>query len=315
MLEPLFLTPVFQERIWGGTALRERFGYNIPFERTGECWAVSAHPNGASRIAFGALHGMTLKDVWDQHPSLFGLPNTREFPLLIKILDANDDLSVQVHPDDTYASLYENESFGKTECWYILDCTQDARLILGHTAQTKKELKQYIDTSNWKSLLTEIPIKPGDFFFVPSGTVHALGKGTLVLEVQQSSDVTYRLYDYDRIDEHGKKRDLHLDKATDVICVPNRVSRYEPTTIKYKTHTFTTLIESRYFSVYKVNVHSSFSYKSKDKYLLLNVLSGAGSIISTATRYSIKCGDHLLIPYGFGSFTIEGNTEIIISHP
>ncbi|MGZ4113018.1 MAG: type I phosphomannose isomerase catalytic subunit, partial [Tumebacillaceae bacterium] len=224
---PLFLTPVFQERIWGGTALRERFGYAIPTDHTGECWGISAHLHGPSRICNGPLAGRTLAEVWEQHPELFGreigrvgrggserakgqkfgsgrLAACEAFPLLVKILDANSDLSVQVHPDDAYAAEHERGELGKTECWYVLDCAPDAELILGHRAQSRAELAEMMQSGAWDDLLIRRPIQPGLFFYVPSGTVHALGKGTLVLEIQQSSDTTYRVYDYDRVDANGK---------------------------------------------------------------------------------------------------------------
>lgn len=136
--EPLFLEPVFQERIWGGTRLAEQFGYRIPSERTGECWAISAHPNGQTTVKNGPFQGKMLGELWDEHRELFGHFPSDRFPLLTKILDANDDLSVQVHPDDEYARTYENGELGKTECWYVIDCEEDAEIVFGHHARTKK---------------------------------------------------------------------------------------------------------------------------------------------------------------------------------
>jgi len=201
--EPIFLTPVFQERIWGGTKLAERFGYDIPSSQTGECWAVSAHPHGQTVVARGPFQGMTLGQLWEERRDLFGNFPSDRFPLLTKILDANADLSVQVHPDDDYAKTNEGGELGKTECWYIIDCKPGAQLIYGHYAQTKEELRAMMEAGEWDRLLRKVPIHPGDFFYVPSGTIHALCEGTLVLETQQSSDTTYRVYDYDRVDSQG----------------------------------------------------------------------------------------------------------------
>ena len=137
----LFLKPVFKEMIWGGSRLKEQFGYEIPGDHTGECWAISAHPNGDCIVKEGPYEGRTLSEMWTSHPELFGSPGLDRFPLLIKIIDAKDDLSIQVHPDDAYAKEHENGSLGKTECWYILDCKEDARIVIGHNAKTQKELE------------------------------------------------------------------------------------------------------------------------------------------------------------------------------
>lgn len=212
----------------GGTKLRDAFGYALPSERTGECWAVSAHAHGSSAVKNGPLAGKTLDQVWQDHPEVFGFPDGKVFPLLVKLLDANMDLSVQVHPDDDYATLHENGDLGKTECWYIIDCKDDAELILGHHASTKEDFKRLMESGDWNGLLRRIKIKPGDFFYVPSGTLHALCEGTLVLEIQQNSDTTYRVYDYDRCNDQGQKRTLHIEKAMEVITIPHIDKVYAP---------------------------------------------------------------------------------------
>lgn len=158
-----FFAPVFQERIWGGNRLREQFGYDIPSEQTGECWAISAHPNGQTTVINEPFRGKTLGELWDDHPELFGHFPSDRFPLLTKILDANADLSVQVHPDDEYARTYEHGELGKTECWYIIDCKEGAELIYGHHAKTKEELRQMMEEGRWHDLLRKVPIRPGTF--------------------------------------------------------------------------------------------------------------------------------------------------------
>ena len=197
MTAPLFLKPYFQEKMWGGKRLKTEFGYEIPSDTTGECWAISAHPHGPAVIENGPYQGLNLAELWQQHREVFGNAKGDVFPLLTKILDARDDLSVQVHPDDAYALKHEGE-LGKTECWYVLAADEGAEMIYGHYAQTKAELKQLIEAGDWQHLLRRVPVKAGDFLYVPSGTVHAIGKGIMVLETQQSSDTTYRLYDFDR---------------------------------------------------------------------------------------------------------------------
>ena len=189
MSEPLFLQSVMQEKIWGGTNLRDVFGYDIPSDHVGEYWAISAHPNGVSTIKNGRYAGQTLDALYAEHRELFGNRQEPVFPLLTKILDANDWLSVQVHPDDAYGLEHEGE-LGKIECWYIIAAEPGAEIIYGHNAKSKEELRQQIESKDWENFLTKVPVKAGDFFYVPSGTMHAIGAGIMVLETQQSSDTT-----------------------------------------------------------------------------------------------------------------------------
>lgn len=314
MLQPLFLKPVFKERIWGGTALQQKFGYEIPSEKTGECWAISAHLNGPSIIENGPYAGMTLDKLWREHPELFGNPTEEVFPLLTKILDANMDLSVQVHPDDAYAKVNENGELGKTECWYIIDCKEDADMIFGHNAATKEELIQQVQEGNWNQLLRRVKIKPGDFFYVPSGTIHALCEGTLVLETQQSSDTTYRVYDYDRRDESGTPRELHLAKAIDVTTVPHQDTKSVPDVKIYENMTITTFVKSEFFSVYKWDVKGEAKFSFNDQYLLISVINGEGSLVHNGEQYALTKGTHFIVPVGMGEFEINGNCELIVSH-
>ena len=313
-MEPLFLQSVFQERIWGGTALKNTFNYDIPSNTTGEYWAISAHPNGPSIVKNGRFAGKTLIDLWREQRELFNYSTEDVFPLLTKILDANADLSVQVHPDDSYAKEHENGELGKTECWYIIDCKEDADMIFGHSAKTKEELKKQIEEANWSGLLQRVKIKPGDFFYVPSGTVHALCQGTLVLETQQSSDTTYRLYDYDRLDADGNKRELHLQKSIDVTTVPHREALTKPVVEDKEAVTITTFIQSQFFSVFKWDVKGCADFKS-EQFLLCSVINGEATLKQNGYEYPLEKGDHFILPSDFGEFKIEGNMELIVSHP
>lgn len=313
-MQPLFLKPVFKERIWGGTALQKEFDYDILSDQTGECWAISAHPNGPSVIENGPFAGMTLDSLWKEHPELFGNPKEEVFPLLTKILDANMDLSVQVHPNDSYAKVNENGELGKTECWYIIDCKEDADMIFGHNAGSKEELVKRMNSGQWNELLRRVKIKPGDFLYVPSGTIHALCEGTLVLETQQSSDTTYRVYDYDRRDAEGNLRVLHLEKAIDVTTVPHQIAGVTPMVQKQKNVTITTFVDSEFFSIYKWDVHGKVIFSFQYQYLLLSVIKGEGSIVHNQEKYGLKKGTHLIIPVGFGEFEVNGNCEVVVSH-
>ncbi|MEH6840649.1 mannose-6-phosphate isomerase, class I [Priestia megaterium] len=312
---PIYLTPLFQKRIWGGVELKKKYGYNIPYSQTGECWAISAHQNGQSIVRYGELAGKSLGELWEECPDLFGHFESDRFPLLTKILDANDDLSVQVHPNNEYASEFENGELGKTECWYIIDCDANADIIFGHHAKSKEEFIHLIEEGNWESLLQRVKIKPGDFFYVPSGTIHALCKGTLVLETQQSSDTTYRVYDYNRPGQDGQLRELHLNKAIEVTTVPHAAVNIEPAIAKTSGGSITTFVEEDYFTVYKWDIKSSLSLTQEAHFTLASVISGEGKIISEGEEFLISLGDHFIIPNQMQSFTITGNVQLIASHP
>lgn len=312
---PLFLRPVFQERIWGGEALRKHFGYHIPSDKTGECWAISAHPNGISIIENGVCAGQSLKKVWEENPNLFGDFPSGKFPLLIKILDANEDLSVQVHPGDSYAKQYEHNECGKTECWYIIDCSPDAEIVFGHNAKTKEELQKMIGEENWEGLLKKVKVQSGDFFYVPSGTIHALCKGILAIEIQQSSDTTYRVYDYDRRDTQGQKRELHLRKALDVATVPHIDVDQIGVTMVQTDASITRFVQNNFFSVYKWDIYGEASFIQDKVFLLISVIEGEGILQKDSQQYHIKKGKHFILPYEFGMFTIKGDLRIVVSHP
>ncbi|SFS78066.1 mannose-6-phosphate isomerase, class I [Marininema halotolerans] len=314
MTQPLFLKPVFKDRIWGGTALK-RFGYDIPSDHTGECWAISAHPNGSSIVRNGPHEGTSLDQLWVQHPELFGHFPGETFPLLTKILDANTDLSVQVHPNDDYANQYEDGERGKTECWYIIDCAPGAELILGHHATSREELRHNMLNGEWESLLQRVPIQPGDFFYVPSGTLHALGSGTLVLETQQSSDTTYRVYDYDRVDATGNKRELHIEKALDVTTVPHRNNPLKPQLQRVDGGERRTFVSSPYFTVQGWNLDGRMTLHQEQPFLLASVIAGYGEIETSSGVFSFKKGDHLILPHDLGTFFLTGKAEWIVSHP
>jgi len=213
----LFFQPVFKETMWGGNKLEKLFQYPTGAS-TGECWGISAHANGITHVKNGIYSGNSLVELWKNHRELFGNYPSQEFPILVKIIDAFDDLSIQVHPNDAQAKL--EGSLGKNECWYILDADPLTDIIIGHHAKNKAEFMSYIERGDYHHLIQRLPIKNGDFFYIEAGTLHAICRGTLLLEVQQSSDITYRFYDYDRM-YHGKKRELHLRKALNTVKIPD----------------------------------------------------------------------------------------------
>ena len=305
----LKLIPVFQEKIWGGNRLHTIFDYQIPSDKTGECWAISAHPNGDCGIAHPEFANETLSSLWKKRPDLFGNLSEDVFPLLIKIIDAKEDLSIQVHPDDSYAKEHENGALGKTECWYVLDCDPDATIIIGHHAKTKEEMTQLIEQNRWSELLREVPIKKGDFFQINPGCLHAIKGGTLILETQQSSDVTYRFYDYDRL-ENGKPRPLHLAQSLDVTKIPAEINTTIPSTVKQEVAQITNLVTCPYYSVSHVTVSGTATFIWKEPFVNISILSGEGRL----DGMEVKKGDHLIATANYGEMLIEGNLEFIYSH-
>ena len=313
MSEPLFLQSVMQEKIWGSTHLRDVFGYDIPSDHVGECWAISAHPNGVSTIKNGRYAGQTLDVLYAEHRELFGNRQEPVFPLLTKILDANDWLSVQVHPDDAYGLEHEGE-LGKTECWYIIAAKPGAEIIYGHNAKSKEELRQQIESKDWENLLTKVPVKAGDFFYVPSGTMHAIGAGIMVLETQQSSDTTYRVYDFDRKDDQGNLRELHLEKSIDVLNI-GEPANSRPVTTKIDDLKSTLLVASDFFAVYKWEISGKADFEKTADYSLFSVLDGQGSLLVDDQEYPIAKGSHFILPSDVEAWQIKGNLELIVSHP
>ncbi|HFR3538511.1 TPA: mannose-6-phosphate isomerase, class I [Streptococcus suis] len=312
MMEPLFLTPVMHEKIWGGNRLKTNYNYDIPSDKTGECWAISAHPNGVTTVSNGRYEGRGLDDLYTNEKQLFGNPKDKVFPLLTKILDAEDWLSVQVHPDDSYGLAHEGE-LGKTECWYILEAEEGAEIIYGHNAQSKEELSQQIQAGDWDKLLTHVPVKKGDFFFVPSGTMHAIGKGIMILETQQSSDTTYRVYDFDRRDDAGNLRELHIEKSIDVLTI-GPVANSTPAQLKVDKLDTTLLVSNPFFTVYKWQTKGEIQMEQTVPYLLVSVIDGQGTIQVGETSYPLEKGTHFILPADVTEWTFTGQMEIIASH-
>ncbi|WP_413375609.1 mannose-6-phosphate isomerase, class I [Alkalihalobacillus sp. 1P02AB] len=314
--EPIFLKPVFHERIWGGQKLSTEFNYVIPFEKTGEAWVISAHPNGPSVVKNGPLVGKTLAELWNEHGQLFNKEqdNQEEYPLLIKILDAADDLSVQVHPNDEFAREVEGVPYGKTECWYVLSAEEGAELILGHKATTREELEDMMGNGQWDHLLKRIKVQAGDFVYVPSGTIHAIGKGIVILETQQSSDITYRVYDYDRVDASGQKRELHLERSKEVTTVPHQDVEVEQSISVFGDLAVKKLVEEQYFSVYHWTLSGKSSLKMEADFLQISAIEGQAEITVNWKAISIQKGDHFILPNGIKEYQLSGKAEFIVSH-
>ena len=295
----VFMKPVFVPKIWGGRKLETEFGYTIPDGPIGECWAISAHPAGDCEIVGGPFAGMHLSELWDQHRELFANceGDHGKFPLLIKILDAAGSLSVQVHPDDEYAGKHENGSLGKRECWYVVHADEGAEIIIGQHAKNATEFRQMVEAGEWDKLLNKVSVHTGDFFGVLPGTVHALCAGTLVIETQQSSDITYRVYDYDRVQPDGTKRQLHIGKvrAPEVDGV-------------------TELMDCPKFVVDRIRVDGAHTLEQQWPFLCVSVYEGEGSATICGTTYPLKKGSHFLALCDAGIIEFAGKLSMIVSH-
>lgn len=305
----IFLKPVFKERIWGGNRLRTDFGYDIQNECTGECWAIGAHPNGDCIVESEPYKGKRLSELWKEHRELFGNAEGDNFPLLIKIIDAKEDLSIQVHPDDEYARIHENGALGKTECWYVLDCNKDASIVIGHNARNREELKDMITNGHWNEFIREIPVHKGDFFQIEPGCLHAIKGGTLILETQQNSDVTYRVYDYDRL-QNGKPREIHVKQSIDVIKTPFTNSTTERSVKVNGDLKTEKLVECRYYTVEKIDVDGCGSLEQTHLFTNVTVIEGSGEI----DGIKIKKGSSFIIPFNYGTFSLKGSMSIIVSY-
>lgn len=307
--EAIFIEPVFKQMIWGGNKLGTEWKYPIPGENTGECWGVSAHHDGDCTIAGGRFGGKRLSQLWKEEPELFGNADSETFPLIVKIIDAQQDLSIQVHPDDNYARVHENGASGKKECWYVLDAPEGATLVVGHNARNKEELISMIEEKRWSEFIREIPVKKGDFIQINPGTVHAIKAGIQVLEIQQNSNLTYRVYDYDRL-SNGKPRELHVKKSIDVITVPSKSEEdtieHALTIEKNKLHR---LIACNYYRVWKLETSGEMELPMEEPFLILSVTEGEGLLDGKR----IKKGTHLILPHGYGTAKLEGDMQMILS--
>ncbi len=304
------MTPAMKEMVWGGSWLHERFGKEIPSDKTGEAWEVAAHPHGQSVAASEPYCGQTLGDLVEQYKEeLVGTEVYARygtyFPLLIKFIDANQNLSVQVHPNDEQAVSLEGEgASGKTEMWYILDARPGAKLVYGFNKDlTEEELRESLEKGTLEEYLNWVPVQPGDTFYIPSGTLHAIGAGILICEIQQNSDLTYRVYDYNRLGLDGKPRQLHVEKAVQV------VNRKAP--VGAEKADIDQGVKSPFFETTRLYVDQPLTLPvSQERFEILIVLEGEGVM----NGLPVRAGDSILVPATAGSVSIEGKMTLIRTH-
>lgn len=343
--KPILLHPVGKDYLWGGSRLREEYGKNLPEDPLAETWECSTHPDGVSIVASGEYQGMPLDEVLKIHPEWLGSRLNRTehrqnetdscatnidvqtqdlgmLPVLIKFIDAAKDLSVQVHPGDAYARVHENQA-GKTEMWYVLEAEPGAKLIYGFNHDiTREQLLESLQSGKVLKHLQQIPVHKNDVFFIQPGTVHAIGKGVVVAEIQECSNVTYRLYDYDRIDKNGEKRPLHVGKALDVLNL-NRTAkvRQQMRLMRYRPGSASEILcRCRYFQVDRVLISEKYRCRVENtSFQVLLVLEGNLQIESFGDAHaipqsdvlSVTKGDCVFLPADCGDVEIRGRGQLL----
>ncbi|MCT4632959.1 MAG: class I mannose-6-phosphate isomerase [Firmicutes bacterium] len=304
---PLKLKSVLKEKIWGGRKL-ESLNKDLPDGDIGESWEVACHRNGKSVVVNGKYKGMNLCELLSENSKeILGDGYYDRFPLLVKFIHASKELSVQVHPDDDYSLKHEGD-LGKTEAWYILDASEDAKLILGNKGCSVQEIVSTSKQGKMEECLNYINVKAGDFFYVPSGMVHGIGGDILLIEIQENSDTTYRIFDYDR------GRELHVEKAEDVVK-RNLVGKKKVATIKKinKDVLVERFVRSRYFTIDKITLRGEIESSTSGSFEIYTCISGSGLIKYGQEEIGILKGETVIIPASLGTYSLKGQMELVKS--
>lgn len=300
------LSPACKDYPWGGTLLRERYGVNAEMQPLAEAWVLSCHPDGESVIAEGAHRGQTLSSCAAEYGEGFWGTKCKRFgglPLLVKLIDAKADLSIQVHPDNAYALEHEHQ-YGKTEMWYVVEAAPNAHLYYGlKERMTREALASAIADGTVVDALRAVPVHTGDVFYIPAGTIHAICGGVVVAEIQQNSNVTYRVFDYDRVGKDGKKRPLHIPQALDVVSL-------DPTPLKWDFGLH--LAACPYFTVDKA-VGSARGICSGESFVHILIVKGEGAIRCAGEKAAAKQGDSFILPADSGEWAVDGSCEALIT--
>ena len=319
---PFLLRPSGKDYLWGGIRLKTEFNKQINLELLAETWECSTHPDGLSYVVSGEFKNKSLKEVLQIHPEFLGthVKTNGELPILIKFIDAKQDLSVQVHPDDEYARMYENNQLGKTEMWYVLDADKNTKLVHGFNCDINKDIvEKAITNKEIEKYLNKIDIAKDDLFFIKPGTIHAIGAGALIVEIQENSNLTYRLYDYDRIDKNGQERELHIKKALDVLDykASNRVR--QPIRLHNYKRGFASelLCRCEYFEVHKAKINTKtikekFKFKTQsNSFHVLLCIDGEGNLSYDNETLKISKGNCVFVPANSCKIEIEGSMEFL----
>ena len=312
--QPVKLFPAFKDYLWGGTKLKTAYNKKSDLDIVAESWELSTHKDGQSTVVGGEFDGLTLTDYIEKNGKECIGDNALKFdyfPILIKFIDALGNLSVQVHPDDEYALRVEGE-YGKTEMWYILECDENAYLYYGVNREiSKDEFKERIENNTLLEVLNKVPVHKGDVFFIPSGTIHAICSGIVICEIQQNSNTTYRVYDYDRRDKNGNPRELHIEKAIDVSSLtPSPALKKIDASAKDVT-----LASCDKFTVRRLTVDGAMNVKiDKSCFHSLIVTEGEGTLTVNGESYDLEKGDSFFVPAQDGEYTLSGNACVILSY-
>ena len=310
-MKPLKLKPVFKDYIWGGDKLCTIYKKETDLSPVAESWEMSCHKDGCCTISGGEHDGKTLDAYIKENTQVLGTNiKNGELPVLIKLIDSADDLSIQVHPSDEQAKMWEGQN-GKTEMWYVIDAEKDARIIYGVSQDiTKEELAASIKENRVETLLNSVPSKKGDVFFVKSGTLHGIGKGNLICEIQQNSNVTYRLYDYQRVGKDGKPRELHIEKGVEAANCSKIVNK-EIIFIDAETRL---LAECEYFNVKEITLKGEKEFTADEKsYHALVVTDGSLKIVSDSGELPLNAGETAFIPANMGKYTLIGSAMVLLT--
>lgn len=326
--KPFLLKPAAKDYLWGGSRLNDDFAKGIDMTPLAETWECSTHPDGPSVISSGEFEGMELAELLKRFPEFLGthpLSNPYlqkgELPILIKFIDAKKDLSVQVHPDDAYARKVEHELFGKTEMWYVLDAAKDAKLVYGfYHDMDKEKLRSSLEHGTVEKYLQKVKVHKDDVFFIESGTVHAIGAGALIAEIQENSNLTYRMFDYNRRDKNGNLRELHVDKALDVVNLKKSSEPRQPLRLlKYQRGWATELLcRCQYFQVERMLLNTEACREMADfqtnesSFQVLLCTSGCGLLMYGGTgALQFFKGDCIFVPAGSVPIKIHGNAQLL----
>lgn len=321
MNNPFMLRPSGKDYLWGGRRLNDEFEKRIEMSPLAETWECSTHPDGPSYVCGGAFDGMRLADVIQKYPHYLGTRHAgeTELPILIKFIDAKKDLSVQVHPTDGYAQEHENGQRGKTEMWYVLDARKDAKLVYGlRYDSSAEEMRWMIANGTIVKALQQVPVKKDDLFFIEAGTIHAIGAGVLVAEIQENSNLTYRLYDYDRTGKDGRKRELHVDKALQVANLKGSAVPKQPLRVlKYKQGVALELLcRCKYFEVYRMIINTErrqdVHYRADElSFRVLLCVNGCGIIRFGGEEIVFYKGDCVFVPADSAQMSIHGQAQFL----
>lgn len=318
MLYPLLMQAPVKDYIWGGTRLREKYNKVSTADKLAESWELSCHPAGPSVIANGSAKGETLEQYLEKNGmELLGSKgkDCKNFPIMIKLIDAKDNLSVQVHPNDEYALKNEGE-LGKTEMWYVIDAEPGAELLYGVEKEiTRQELADSLANGTITEICHHAPVKKGDVFFIPAGTIHAIGKGILLAEVQENSNTTYRLYDYGRLGNDGKPRQLHVQQGTEVCSLKPLplVDKRQQVTLSSDC-TAELLVSCEYFNTYSLELSGASHLKADaESFHTFTVLEGNLVLTHQGEKLPMEAGQSVFLPANMGEYTIEGQAHLIFT--